>query len=110
MKGRTDRRPRSRSRPSHRSDPWRRRQTVYRTRIPGHGTALRGDLHAAGSVPRRPGRRGAHEAVLLGQPVLVIEVDERLHGIAQLGHRAVDAAVDDLLFEGCLLYTSDAAD
>src|SRR5450830_276744 len=52
------------------------------------------------SVPRRPGRRGAEVAVLLGQPVLVVEVDERLHGLAQLGHRAVDAAVDDLLLEG----------
>src|SRR5450756_1290615 len=91
------------------------------------------------SVPRRPGRRGAHEAVLLGQPLLVVEVDERLYGGAQLGHRAVDAAVDDLLLESaeealrdavglglldegvarfhspeahlvCLLYTSDAAD
>src|SRR5450756_1835498 len=44
--------------------------------------------------------RGAHEAVLLGQPLLVVEVDEGLDGLAQLGHRAVDAAVDDLLFEG----------
>src|SRR5450756_1786415 len=44
--------------------------------------------------------RGAHEAVLLGQPLLVVEVDEGLDGRAQLGHRAVEAAVDDLLFEG----------
>src|SRR5450756_2191316 len=44
--------------------------------------------------------RGAHEAVLLGQPLLVVEVDEGLDGRAQLGHRAVDAAMDDLLFEG----------
>src|SRR5450756_283515 len=44
--------------------------------------------------------QGAEVGVLLGQPLLVVEVNEGLDGRAQLGHRAVDAAVDDLLFEG----------
>src|SRR5665647_2193633 len=61
---------------------------------------LRGDPLSLSSVPRFSGRCGAEVAVLLGQPLAVVELDEGLDGGAQLGHRAVDAAVDDLLFEG----------
>src|SRR5665647_2911995 len=61
---------------------------------------LRGDPLSLSSVPRFSGRCGAEVAVLLGQPLAVVELDEGLDGGAQLGHCAVDAAVDDLLFEG----------
>src|SRR5450756_1990378 len=44
--------------------------------------------------------QGAEEAVLLGQPLFVVEVDESLDGGAQLGHRAVEMCIRDRLFEG----------
>src|SRR5918997_1951205 len=83
-----------------RADRWIRRfVAVYRTRFPGQVVGLRGAPEGL-LIPGGACGVGTALAVLLDQPLGVVEGDEGADGIPHLLDGPEDASVHDLLLEG----------